>query len=84
MNPGKRQPPMLSSIDIAQLIRAAVEDRARCRFAGIAETDANAEAAAYVTALANRLRDRLGAASAMRMAFAHWDSLEPTDGEARH
>ena len=72
------------AVDISELIAASLEDRARCRLAGIAEIHPNSEAATHVAALAERLKDRYGAAAAMRIAFAFWDSLEAEAGDTTH
>jgi hypothetical protein len=68
------------AIDIAALVQTALDDRQRCRVAGIAPSS-NTEMAAHVVGLANRLRDRLGPGAAMRIAFTFWDSLTPQGGQ---
>jgi hypothetical protein len=75
---------MPSSVDIAAMARAALEDRQLCRVAGVAEIDPNTEAAAHVIALVARLRDRRGARAAARAAFLFWDSLTPPEGGQVH
>jgi hypothetical protein len=72
------------AVDISALVQTAIDDRARCRLAGIAAPDANTEATTHLLALAARLRDRHGAAVAMRAAFVFWDSLEPEAGDTTH
>jgi hypothetical protein len=72
------------AVDISDLIAASLEDRARCRLAGIAEIHANTEVTTHLLALAERLKDRYGAAAAMRAAFVFWDSLEAEPGDTTH
>jgi hypothetical protein len=72
---------MPSSVDVGQLIEAALEDRRLCRMAGLVPTDANAEVSSHLLALANRLRDRIGPRAAMRAAFTLWNELEVGAGE---
>jgi hypothetical protein len=67
------------AVNISEMIEACLEDRARCRVAGVAEIDPNTEAASHVIALAGRLRGRLGPAAAMRAAFLFWDTLTPIE-----
>jgi hypothetical protein len=69
------------AVDVSELIEAALADRQACRLAGIPEVNANSEVAAHLLALANRLRDRIGARAAMRVAFLFWDTLAAEPGE---
>jgi len=69
------------AIDIAALVQTALDDRQRCRVAGIAPASSNTEMAAHVVGLANRLTDRLGPGAAMRIVFTFWDSLTPQGGQ---
>jgi hypothetical protein len=69
------------AVDVGAMINTMLADRARCRLAGIAAPDVNSELTTHLLALAARLRDRHGAAAAMRAAFQFWDELEVGAGE---
>jgi hypothetical protein len=72
------------AVDISDLIAANLEDRSRCRLAGIAEIHPNSEVTTHLLALAARLWDRHGGVAAMRAAFVFWDSLEAEPGDTTH
>ena len=72
------------AIDVGAMVQTALDDRQRCRLAGVAEIHANMEASAHVLGLANRLRDRLGPVVALRAALALWDVLEAGSGNSVH
>jgi len=79
-----REGSRMTAVDISELIAASLEDRARCRLAGIAAPDANTEVTTHLLALAERLKDRHGAVAAMRAAFVFWDSLEAEATDTTH